>query len=391
MKFLQSILLLTTLFVGVGSPNIANAQDPKPKTEEAAKDTPKADAAKTATPAKAAAPAPSNAPAKAAEPAKTTDAAKTTGAANPADAAKTTGAANPADAAKTTGTANPADAAKTTGTANPADAGNPAGAANPADAAKATPPAPAKEIEPQKVTKAPAKAADAHGGDAHSFTIENMWLQSSNEVRAVLLLLLFMLVVCIGIGAERYFMLNTSKSQSLLLADSIGKAMNAGSIEDANKIAGEEQYAKAHLARLLQSGLGEFEKQPNEIGIAAVERVLEKNFIGEGENLRKGLNMLATTGATAPFVGLVGTIFGIINAFRQIGTAGGGDLMTLAPAIGEALITTAFGIMVALVGVWLFNYFTAVIDNISNDMTMNSQDFIHWCYKRVHSTNVLDK
>ncbi len=65
---------------------------------------------------------------------------------------------------------------------------------------------------------------------------------------------------------------------------------------------------------------------------------------------------LATTGATAPFVGLVGTIFGIINAFSQIGSAGGGDLMTLAPAIGEALITTAFGIMVALVGVWLFNF-----------------------------------
>ena len=83
------------------------------------------------------------------------------------------------------------------------------------------------------------------------------------------------------------------------------------------------------------------------------------------------MNILATTGATAPFVGLVGTIFGIINAFSQIGSAGGGDLMTLAPAIGEALITTAFGIMVALVGVWIFNYFTGFTDKIINQIVFN--------------------
>ena len=132
----------------------------------------------------------------------------------------------------------------------------------------------------------------------------------------------------------------------------------------------------------MSAGINEFSARQDTYGIEAVERALEKVIAVETKALGKGMNILATTGATAPFVGLVGTIFGIINAFSQIGSAGGGDLMTLAPAIGEALITTAFGIMVALVGVWIFNYFTGFTDKIINQMSVQSQSFIDWCYKQ---------
>ena len=121
----------------------------------------------------------------------------------------------------------------------------------------------------------------------------------------------------------------------------------------------------------------------DDYGIDAVERALGKSNVTIGENLTEWFNILATTGATAPFVGLVGTIFGIINAFSMIGADGGADLTTLAPAIGEALITTAFGIIVALVGVWLFNYFTAKVETVTNEVTRSAQDLIDWCHKQV--------
>jgi biopolymer transport protein ExbB/TolQ len=93
--------------------------------------------------------------------------------------------------------------------------------------------------------------------------------------------------------------------------------------------------------------------------------------------------MLATTGSTAPFVGLVGTIFGIINAFQMMGEAGGGDLAAISSGIAEALITTAIGISVAILGVWLFNYFTAKIDEITNDMQVSVQELLDWCEKQI--------
>ena len=95
------------------------------------------------------------------------------------------------------------------------------------------------------------------------------------------------------------------------------------------------------------------------------------------------MNILATTGSTAPFVGLVGTIFGIINAFQMMGEAGGGDLGAISAGIAEALITTALGIAVAIIGVWLFNYFNGKIDEITDDMSVSVQEFLDWCEKQV--------
>ena len=79
----------------------------------------------------------------------------------------------------------------------------------------------------------------------------------------------------------------------------------------------------------------------------------------------------------------VGTIFGIINAFQSMGEAGGGDLAAISSGIAEALITTAIGISVAILGVWLFNYFTAKIDGITDDMQVSVQEFIDWCQKQI--------
>jgi len=248
---------------------------------------------------------------------------------------------------------------------------------------------PAQEpVEQEPVKEEPAAAPEADegghgGGHAGSFTVEEMWNQSSGPVRAVLGTLLFMLVAAMGVGLERLITLGSARSQSRKLAAEVGALLINGKMTDALAVCAREDMSKSYLGHLLSAGLKEFESREDHYGIEAVERAIEKNAITETASLNKGLNILATVGSTAPFVGLVGTIFGIINAFGQIGAEGGADLTTLAPAIGEALITTAFGIIVAIVGVWLFNYFTAMIGSITNDMAESSQELVDWCHKRI--------
>jgi len=114
-----------------------------------------------------------------------------------------------------------------------------------------------------------------------------------------------------------------------------------------------------------------------------VERAIERTSITEGADLRKGLNILATTGASAPFVGLVGTIFGIINAFEGMAESGSGGLGAVSAGIAEALVTTAIGISVAIMGVWMFNYFNARIEAITNDISVSAQELLDWCEKQI--------
>jgi biopolymer transport protein ExbB/biopolymer transport protein TolQ len=242
-------------------------------------------------------------------------------------------------------------------------------------------------VQQEPIQEEPVKEAsddEAHaGGHAGSFTVEEMWNQSSGPVRAVLGTLLFMLVAAMGVGLERLITLGSARSQSRKLAEEVGALLNDSKMKEALAVCGREDMSKSYLGHLLSAGLKEFESREDHYGIEAVERAIEKNAITETASLNKGLNILATVGSTAPFVGLVGTIFGIINAFGQIGAEGGADLTTLAPAIGEALITTAFGIIVAIVGVWLFNFFTATIGSITNDMAEASQELVDWCHKRI--------
>ena len=270
------------------------------------------------------------------------------------------------------------------GSTAPANAVEQAGAADDTKSPSAV-----AEEKPAEKTPEPAKAIEnkesAHSAshDEHAFTIENMWAASSGPVRAVLGTLLFMLVAAMGVGIERLITLMTAKSQSRKVASAVGPLLLEGKTKEALQACKGEDIKKSYLAHQLEAGLAEFAIREDHYGIEAVERAIDKHSIGETAALRKGLNILATVGSTAPFVGLVGTIFGIINAFSQIGAEGGADLTTLAPAIGEALITTAFGIIVAIVGVWLFNYFTAMIEGITNDMAESAQELMDWCHKRI--------
>ncbi len=199
------------------------------------------------------------------------------------------------------------------------------------------------------------------------FTPQYIWTHMGLPVRIIMFLILIMAIGCIFVAIERSWALFTARKQSRLLAEEIGPMMAAADTESALRTVNEKR----------------FNARPDSHGIAAVERALERVSISETSDLRKGMNILATTGSTAPFVGLVGTIFGIINAFAGMAEAGSGGISAVAGGIAEALVATAIGIAVALLGVWLFNLFTAIIDGIINDMTMSTQELVDWCHKQL--------
>lgn len=215
------------------------------------------------------------------------------------------------------------------------------------------------------------------------FTPQELWAATGTPVRVVLAVMMLMAVWCLYVAVERTLALAKARRQSRLLAEQVAAPLTASNPAEALLICQKDEYAASYLGRLLEGGLTEFSGRKDKHGIEAAERALERAAIIEGQSLRKGLNMLATTGSTAPFVGLVGTIFGIINAFQMMGEAGGGDLAAISSGIAEALITTAIGISVAILGVWLFNYFTAKIDEITNDMQVSVQELLDWCEKQI--------
>jgi biopolymer transport protein ExbB/TolQ len=215
------------------------------------------------------------------------------------------------------------------------------------------------------------------------FSPQEMWAATGAPVRVVIVTMIIMVIWCFYVAIERTMTLAKARKQSRLLAQSLAGPMSAGDGPAALAIIARDEFKNAYLGHMLKVGLTEFIDRPDQHGIIAAERGIERISITEGATLRKGLNILATTGSTSPFVGLVGTIFGIINAFQMMGEAGGGDLEAISSGIAEALITTAIGIAVAIIGVWLYNYFTAKIDDITNDIQVSIQEFLDWCEKRL--------
>lgn len=206
---------------------------------------------------------------------------------------------------------------------------------------------------------------------------------ASVPVKIIMALLAIMAIGCIYVAIERTWSLGKARNQSRDLAAALNEPFSRGDAAAALAQVRGEGYKASYLAHLLDKGLAEFVARPDRHGVEAAARAMRNVSVGEGALLRKGIGILATTGSTAPFVGLVGTIFGIINAFQGMAETGSGGLGSVAAGIAEALWATAFGISVALLGVWLFNWFNGKIDAITDDMSVAGQEFLDWCEKQI--------
>ncbi|MGH8929661.1 MAG: MotA/TolQ/ExbB proton channel family protein, partial [Egibacteraceae bacterium] len=108
--------------------------------------------------------------------------------------------------------------------------------------------------------------------------------------------------------------------------------------------------------------------------LEAYDRTVRRVILNTEAAIKPGLGLLATVGSTAPFVGLFGTVIGIVHAFQQMAVSGQGGLGTVSAGIAEALVATALGIGVAIPAVWLFNYLTQRISHALSEMECAAQE-----------------
>jgi biopolymer transport protein ExbB/biopolymer transport protein TolQ len=213
----------------------------------------------------------------------------------------------------------------------------------------------------------------------------SLWNQMGWPARLVVICLFIMSAYSIGVMIDRLLAYNGARKQSRLFAPAVAGALREGKLDEAVKIA--DRYKKSHLAKVVVAGLQEFQAHqisseiPGE-EIDASRRALERAEAIVHAELKRGVSGLAPIGSTAPFVGLFGTVVGIINAFKGISNEKSTGLGAVAGGISEALVTTAIGLLVAIPAVWMFNYFTGRIEAFDVEMGNSSSELIDYFLKR---------
>jgi biopolymer transport protein ExbB/biopolymer transport protein TolQ len=226
-------------------------------------------------------------------------------------------------------------------------------------------------------------------GGAVGWDARALWAQMGPLAKAVVIGLFIMSAWSIGVMIDRLLAYSAARKQSRQFAPAVAGALREGKLDEAIKIA--DRYKKSHLAKVVVAGLQEFQahQSSGEISgeeIEASKRALERAEAIVHAELKRGVSGLATIGSTAPFVGLFGTVVGIINAFKGIATEKSAGLGAVSAGISEALVTTAVGLFVAVPAVWMFNYFSSQLEAFDVEMGNSSSELIDYFIKRSQRT-----
>src|SRR5438445_4938890 len=229
---------------------------------------------------------------------------------------------------------------------------------------------------------------------AIGFDPRAMWNQMGWLARIVVIVLFVMSAWSIGVMIDRLIAYNGARKQSRQFAPAVAGALREGKLDEAIKIA--DRFAKSHLAKVVVAGLQEFRAHQMSSDISGEEieasrRALERAEAIVHAELKRGVSSLATIGSTAPFVGLAGTVLGIMNAFKSISTSKSTGIGAVAGGISEALITTAVGLFVAIPAVWMFNSFTNRVEAFDVEMGNSSSELIDYFLKRTQQRAAANK
>ncbi|HLM43910.1 MAG TPA: MotA/TolQ/ExbB proton channel family protein [Myxococcaceae bacterium] len=211
---------------------------------------------------------------------------------------------------------------------------------------------------------------------ATDFSLAGIWAHTGPFARSIIFALAIMSVASLVVMVERMLVFRKTRKDSRNFAAKMGAILAKGDLQQAaNTNMGKEI---GHLGRVIGSGLTAYRISPSdkEVAVESVARALERQAQREVQSLKRGLGVLATVGSTAPFVGLLGTTMGIVNAFQLMAAAGSGGLGTISAGIAEALITTAFGLLVAIPAVMAYNFLSGWVDARSVDISESSNEFL---------------
>ncbi len=222
-------------------------------------------------------------------------------------------------------------------------------------------------------------------GGGVGFDVRSMWAQMGIPAKIVVILLFLMSAYSIGIMIDRALAFSAARKESRRFAPAVAGALREGKLDEAIAIA--DRYKKSHLAKVVVAGLQEFKAHESGVEIPGEEidasrRALERAEAITHAELKRGVSALATIAASAPFVGLFGTVVGIINAFKGISTEKSTGLGAVAGGISEALVATAIGLFVAIPAVWAYNYFTTKLEGFDVEMGNSSSELIDYFLKR---------
>jgi biopolymer transport protein ExbB/TolQ len=205
--------------------------------------------------------------------------------------------------------------------------------------------------------------------------------------KTVSFLLVAMSIISLYYLIERTMFFNKAKSRSKAVAPKLAELLKAGQIKEALALAGKKENKSSHLARVTAAAASEFlEGKDSGLGfdeqIETASRGCDRAASIFNQELKRGLSTLATIATSSPFIGLFGTISGIINAFRSMGLTGSGGIGAVATGIAEALVTTAFGIAVAIIALWCYNVLNTKVDTYDTEMANTASQVIDFFVRK---------
>ncbi len=209
------------------------------------------------------------------------------------------------------------------------------------------------------------------------FTLLELWNHMGVGARLITATLLLMSLASVAIACERIALFVVSSKRSIAFARRLTELLADGDISRAAATpVGDNE---GHLGRVLAAALRAFQTCPKgdeDFVFETVARVLERQGQREVHNMKRGIGLLASVASLAPFVGLLGTVIGIVNAFQMMASTGSGGLSTVSAGIAEALATTALGLLVAIPAVGAYNGLHAWVDARAVDISEASNELL---------------
>jgi biopolymer transport protein ExbB len=213
-----------------------------------------------------------------------------------------------------------------------------------------------------------------------------LWEQMTILNKIVIILLILMSIWSLYVSVERTILFRKARKQSLqfarLVTEHLKNDRPQAAIEAASK------FPQSHLARVVSAGLQsyQYESQTSPLSemeiVEAATRAVDRATLLTTSDLKKGIGSLATIATITPFVGLFGTVIGIINAFHGMALTGSGGIGAVSAGIAEALVATAFGLGVAIPAAWMFNHFTNQLERLQVEMSNSSSELVDFFMKR---------
>ena len=223
-----------------------------------------------------------------------------------------------------------------------------------------------------------------------SVDLLHLWSTMGYFAKGIVIILAIMSIWSLTVIIQKAIQFNRIQSATRKFAPQFSRSIQEENLDQAIALA--EANKKSHVARVLGDALAEVKPLLRDratitaADINSAERAVERQMLIVLAELKRGTGILATVGSTGPFVGLLGTTMGIVNAFTGMSLQGAsGGLAGISAGIAEALITTAFGLFVAIPAVWGYNYFTTKIENLTVEMTYTSKELIDYLIKSVGS------